>query len=118
MDPAGRRGAGDLYTRCARSGAGKSTVLSLLRRLYDVDAGAITLDGVDLRYCLQRTLRERTALVPQDSWLLVTHDRDLAAIADRVVTSSRGTEVNSMRIQSPVAHRGRSRSRSRSRSRD
>ncbi|MFL6140657.1 MAG: ABC transporter ATP-binding protein [Labedaea sp.] len=52
------------------SGAGKSTVLHLLLRLYDVDAGAVLLDGVDVRDCRLRSLRERIAFVPQDPWLL------------------------------------------------
>jgi ABC-type multidrug transport system fused ATPase/permease subunit len=52
------------------SGIGKSTVLHLLLRLYDVDGGRILLDDVDVRDCDQRSLRERFAFVPQDPWLL------------------------------------------------
>lgn len=52
------------------SGTGKSTLLSLLLRLYDVDAGAIEIDGIDLRRCDLASLRRRIALVPQDPWLL------------------------------------------------
>ena len=48
------------------SGAGKSTLFSLLLRFYDPDAGAITLDGIDLRDVDPEALRERFALVPQD----------------------------------------------------
>jgi ABC-type multidrug transport system fused ATPase/permease subunit len=52
------------------SGIGKSTALLLLLRLYDVDAGRILIDGVDVRDCDQRSLRDRFAFVPQDPWLL------------------------------------------------
>jgi ATP-binding cassette subfamily B protein len=52
------------------SGAGKSTVLHLLLRLYDVDAGSVTIDGVDIRRCSLASLRERIGFVPQDPWLI------------------------------------------------
>jgi ATP-binding cassette, subfamily B, bacterial len=48
------------------SGAGKSTVLSLLQRFYDVEAGRITIDGQDIRDVTQESLRQTMAIVPQD----------------------------------------------------
>jgi len=48
------------------SGAGKSTVLQLLLRFYDPEAGVIRFDGVDIRKADPRALRGRMALVPQD----------------------------------------------------
>ncbi len=48
------------------SGAGKSTVLQLLLRFHDPEAGRITLDGIDLRELDPTELRARLALVPQD----------------------------------------------------
>ncbi len=48
------------------SGAGKSTVLQLLLRFYDPDAGTVRFDGVDIRTVDPRALRQRMALVPQD----------------------------------------------------
>ena len=48
------------------SGAGKSTVFQLLERFYDVSAGAITIDGVDLRALDPVELRGAIALAPQD----------------------------------------------------
>ncbi|GII20970.1 ABC transporter ATP-binding protein [Planosporangium mesophilum] len=52
------------------TGVGKSTLLSLLLRLYDPDSGAILLDGVDLKDVNTRPLRDRISLVPQDPWIL------------------------------------------------
>ncbi len=51
------------------TGAGKSTVLKLLPRLYDVRAGSITIDGVDVRRFDPRALRRLTVAVPQDVFL-------------------------------------------------
>ena len=48
------------------SGAGKSTLISLLTRFYDPTAGAIFLDGIDLRDCRLEDLRRQFAVVPQD----------------------------------------------------
>jgi ATP-binding cassette, subfamily B, bacterial len=52
------------------SGAGKSTLLLLVLRLYDVDRGAVLVDGIDVRSYQVRSLREHIAYVPQDPWLL------------------------------------------------
>ena len=54
------------------SGAGKSTILSLILRLYDPTKGAVTIDGRDLRSVTQRSLREQVGLVSQDTFLF--HD--------------------------------------------
>ena len=48
------------------SGAGKSTVLALLQRFYDVGGGRISIDGYDIRDVTQESLREAMAVVPQD----------------------------------------------------
>ncbi|WP_127506860.1 ABC transporter ATP-binding protein [Actinoplanes solisilvae] len=65
-----RIGVGETVALIGPSGAGKSTTLHLLLRLYDVDAGAVLIDGIDVRDCKLQSLRERIAFVPQDPWLL------------------------------------------------
>ncbi len=51
------------------SGAGKSTIVKLLFRFYDVVSGAIRIDGQDIRELSQDTLRQAIAIVPQDTVL-------------------------------------------------
>ena len=53
-----------------RSGAGKSTVVNLLLRLYDVDAGRILIDGQDIAGVTQESLRGQIGMVTQDTSLL------------------------------------------------
>ena len=52
------------------SGAGKSTIARLLFRFYDADAGAIEIDGQDLRDVTQDSLRRAIGVVPQDTVLV------------------------------------------------
>ncbi|MCL4147690.1 UNVERIFIED_CONTAM: hypothetical protein GTU68_014809 [Idotea baltica] len=59
-----------------RSGAGKSTLVNLLLRLYDVEAGRITLDGHDLRDLTQASLRKQIAMVTQDTAMFNRSARD------------------------------------------
>ena len=59
-----------------RTGSGKTTLTRLLFRLYDVDAGAITLDGVDLRAAGLGELRRHVGLVTQDVQLFAATVRD------------------------------------------
>ncbi len=61
--------AGHTLAVVGSSGAGKSTLVRLLFRFYDVDAGAITIDGQDLRDVRQDSLRAAIGLVPQDTVL-------------------------------------------------
>ncbi len=51
------------------TGAGKTTLVKLLMRYYDVDDGCITLDGVDIRRYDRRELRRAFGMVLQDTWL-------------------------------------------------
>ena len=53
-----------------RSGAGKSTILALLQRLYDPTAGRVLIDGQDIAHVTQESLRRSIAVVHQDISLL------------------------------------------------
>ena len=59
-----------------RSGAGKSTLVHLLLRFHDVDAGAIRVDGQDIRDVTQDSLRRQIGMVTQDTSLLHRSVRD------------------------------------------
>jgi ATP-binding cassette subfamily B protein len=61
-----RLAVGERVALVGPSGAGKSTVLALLLRFYDPQAGAIRIDGVDLRALDPRALRRLAAVVPQE----------------------------------------------------
>ena len=63
---------GKSYALVGASGAGKSTILSLILRLYDPTSGAVTIDGRDLRSVTQKSLREQIGLVTQETFLF--HD--------------------------------------------
>ena len=51
------------------TGAGKTTLVNLLMRFYDVDAGRILIDGVDITSVSRHSLRSRIGMVLQDTWL-------------------------------------------------
>ena len=61
--------AGKTVAIVGPSGAGKSTISRLLYRFYDVQKGAITIDGQDIREVTQKSLRDAIGMVPQDTVL-------------------------------------------------
>ena len=69
---------GKSYALVGASGAGKSTILSLILRLYDPTSGEIRIDGRDLRSVTQRSLRQQIGLVSQETFLF--HDTILKNI--------------------------------------
>jgi ATP-binding cassette subfamily B multidrug efflux pump len=58
------------------TGAGKTTLVNLMMRFYELDAGRITLDGVDVTSVPRRELRSRLGMVLQDTWLFGGTIRD------------------------------------------
>ena len=58
------------------TGCGKTTLINLLMRFYDVNSGRITSDGTDIRSIRRDTLRRRFSMVLQDSWLFTGTVRD------------------------------------------
>jgi subfamily B ATP-binding cassette protein MsbA len=63
---------GKTHALVGASGAGKSTILSLILRLYDPTSGAVNIDERDLRSVTQKSLREKIGLVTQETFLF--HD--------------------------------------------
>jgi ATP-binding cassette subfamily B protein len=58
------------------TGAGKTTLVNLVMRFYDVDGGAIRVDGVDIRHLKRGALRRMFGMVLQDTWLFAGTIRD------------------------------------------
>jgi ATP-binding cassette subfamily B multidrug efflux pump len=82
------------------TGAGKTTLVNLLMRFYEVTGGRITLDGVDIATMSREELRANTGMVLQDAWLFGgTIAENIAygapaATQDRVVEAARATHVD------------------------
>jgi ATP-binding cassette subfamily B protein len=82
------------------TGAGKTTLVNLLMRFYDLDGGRIRLDGVDLATLPRREVRSRIGMVLQDTWLFGGTIRDnlrygnTAASDDDLLAAARATYVD------------------------
>ena len=71
-----RLAAGEKIGLIGRSGAGKTTLMNILLRLYDIDEGRVTIDGQDIAGVTQESLRAQIAVVTQDTSLLHRSVRD------------------------------------------
>jgi len=79
-----------------RSGAGKSTIVNLLLRFYDIEGGRITIDGQDIAHVTQDSLRAQIGMVTQDTSLLhrsvrenITYGRPDASDAEMIHAAER-----------------------------
>ncbi|ODT59651.1 MULTISPECIES: ABC transporter ATP-binding protein [Paracoccus] len=92
--------AGEKIGIVGASGAGKTTLVGLLLRLYDVEAGAIRIDGHDLRDVTQESLRRQIAMVTQDTAMFNRSARDNIlygrpdATQDDVIAAARAAEAH------------------------
>ena len=68
--------AGQQIAIVGETGAGKTTLINLLMRFYDVTGGAIKLDGIDIRQLTRENLRRQYGLVLQETWLFSGTIRD------------------------------------------
>jgi ATP-binding cassette, subfamily B, fatty acid transporter len=82
------------------TGAGKTTMVNLLMRFYDVDSGRILIDGVDITTVSRQSLRSRIGMVLQDTWLFdgtiaenIAYGRPEAS-DDEVVDAARAAYVD------------------------
>lgn len=74
--------AGETIAFVGPSGAGKTTICSLLPRFYDVDEGRITIDGLDIRQIKLQSLRKHIGIVQQDVFLFSGSVRENIAYGD------------------------------------
>ncbi len=84
---------GETIAIVGTTGAGKSTLVSLLPRLYDPSEGAVLLDGVDIREYQTQSLREQVSLVLQDSLLFKGTIRDNIAFGKPDATDAEVEEA-------------------------
>jgi ATP-binding cassette subfamily B multidrug efflux pump len=75
------------------TGAGKTTLVNLMMRFYELDAGRITLDGVDITTMTRDDLRSRMGMVLQDTWLFGGTIRDNIAYGRPTASSSEVLEA-------------------------
>ena len=92
------------------TGAGKTTLVNLVMRFYEVDGGRITIDGIDIRDLTRAQLRERTGMVLQDTWLFKGSLREnirygrLDATDEEVIEAARATHVDDFARQLPEGY--------------
>lgn len=92
--------AGQMIAIVGPTGAGKTTLINLLERFYDVNGGAIKIDGVDIRDMTRQDLRDIFAMVLQDTWLFSGSIYDnirygrLDARKDEVIQAAKDANVH------------------------
>lgn len=99
--------AGETVAFVGPSGAGKTTICSLLPRFYDVTAGSITVDGIDIRDMTQASLRGQIGIVQQDVFLFGSTIREnvaygrLGASDDEVMEALRRASLDEFVLSLP-----------------
>ena len=82
------------------TGAGKTTLVNLIMRFYEIDGGAITLDGMDISKMRRRDLRSNMGMVLQDTWMFGGTIREniaygnLDATEEQILEAARATYVD------------------------
>jgi ATP-binding cassette subfamily B multidrug efflux pump len=82
------------------TGAGKTTLVNLLMRFYELDGGSITLDGVNIADMTREELRSKTGMVLQDAWVFSGTIADnigygrLGASRDEIILAAKATHVD------------------------
>jgi ATP-binding cassette subfamily B protein len=100
-------GAGERIAFVGHTGAGKSTIINLLTRLYDVDEGSITIDGVDVREMDPLALRSLFAVVLQDGFLFSGSIRDNIALREQVTNEDIATAIDIVGLSPFVRNRAK-----------
>lgn len=78
--------AGETVAFVGPSGAGKTTICSLIPRFYDVNAGVISIDGIDIRNMTKKSLRSQIGIVQQDVFLFTGTIRENIAYGKQNAT--------------------------------
>ncbi|SFO49260.1 ATP-binding cassette, subfamily B [Pseudobutyrivibrio sp. JW11] len=92
------------------TGAGKSTIINLLMRFYDVDAGQILVDGVDIRDLSLEDLRSKFGMVLQETWLKNASVRENLRMAkpdatdEEIIEAAKATHAHSFIKRMPYGY--------------
>ncbi len=101
---------GEMIGIVGKSGVGKSTLINLLMRMYDIGEGSITVDGVDLRDISQDSLRSQIGVVLQETFLFAGTIYDNIAYAkpratrDEVITAAKIAGAHEFIMKLPDAY--------------
>lgn len=110
--------AGETVAFVGPSGAGKTTLCALVPRFYDVQEGAVTIDGFDVREITQRSLRKQVGVVHQDVFLFAGTLREniaygrLDASEEEILEAAQKAELDDLirslpqGLDTPIGERG------------
>ncbi|MBR5379211.1 MAG: ABC transporter ATP-binding protein [Clostridia bacterium] len=105
-----RADAGRLIAIVGPTGAGKTTIINLLMRFYDVDRGSVRVDGTDVRDLTRRSLRKSYAMVLQDTWVFrgtifenIAYGKD-GATMDEVVAAAKAAHIHPFIMRLPQGY--------------
>nr|MBF0220616.1 ABC transporter ATP-binding protein [Desulfobulbaceae bacterium] len=93
---------GDSVAIVGPTGSGKTTIINLLERLYDIDSGSITIDGVDLSTIDLNWLRNQIGLVMQDIFLIPGSFRDNICFGQQLSEPQLQEIINKSQLQEVV----------------
>ncbi len=103
--------AGKVTAIVGSTGAGKTTIINLLMRFYDVNSGAVTVDGQDVRELTRRSLRSAYAMVLQDTWVFrgtifdnIAYGKENATMED-VVAAAKAAHIHPFIMRLPEGYR-------------
>ncbi|WP_117170743.1 ABC transporter ATP-binding protein [Paraliobacillus sediminis] len=80
------------------SGAGKTTICSLIPRFYDIDQGEITIDGTDIRDMTKKSLRSQIGIVQQDVFLFA------GTVSENIAYGKRDATIDEIQLAAHQAH--------------
>ncbi len=104
---------GEMVGIVGHSGCGKTTLVNLILRLYDVDRGAIEIDGIDVRELSQATLRSKIGVVPQETQLFDGTVREniryacKSATDEQVILAARAASAHDFILSLPEGYNTR-----------
>ncbi len=102
--------AGKLIAIVGPTGAGKTTIINLLMRFYDVQSGTVKIDGNDIRCCTRSSVRGSFAMVLQDTWVFrgtifenIAYGKDNATMED-VVAAAKAAHIHPFIMRLPKGY--------------